>query len=151
MSTAINIISYNLISLVTHLIGSINLYNLCLFFRGCVPEVLVSPYAVSFTYIPGKLWFAPSLLCSLMMRANNRVHYGGLILSFAHYCIIIIIIMQTYLKISNSQVALWVQCRLCVPDEVNSFNYLSCNIWSCVYSAYPLLLRWLWEYMYYIS
>ena len=45
-----------------------------IFFRGCVPEVVVPSYAVSFIYIPGKLGFVP-LLCSLMMCANNRIQY----------------------------------------------------------------------------
>ena len=54
-------------------------------FRGCVPEMIVPPYAVSYIniyihiyiYITGKLAFVPFLLC--MMCANNLIHYGPLV------------------------------------------------------------------------
>ena len=39
-------------------------------------------------------------------------------------------------------------CRVLVEVLIISFNYLSCNIWSCLFSAYPFLLWWLWEYVY---
>ena len=46
-----------------------------IFFRGCVPQVVVPSYAVRFIYIPGKLGFVPLLLCTIMVCEYDRVHY----------------------------------------------------------------------------
>ena len=42
--------------------------------------------------------------------------------------------------------------RTCVKDNVNSLGYFSCNIWDCVYSAYPwyalyVFLHYYWDGM----
>ena len=63
---------------------------------------------------------------------------------FAYY--LIIIIMQTYLKVLNFYNS--VECVSKIKSVFSS--YLSCNIWGCVYSAYPFILWWLCEYMYFI-
>ena len=34
-------------------------------------------------------------------------------------------------------------------SQFSQLYYLSCNIWGCVYSAYPIMLWWLWEYVYF--
>ena len=41
--------------------------------------MVVPSYAVGFTYIPGRLGLCLLLLCSLMMCANNRVHYSPMV------------------------------------------------------------------------
>ena len=40
-----------------------------------MPQVVVPSCAAGFIYIPQKLGLCRLLLCSLMMFANNRVHY----------------------------------------------------------------------------
>ena len=44
-----------------------------------MPELVVPSYAVGFIYIQGKLDFVPSLMCSLMMCANNQLHYDSMV------------------------------------------------------------------------
>ena len=62
--------------------------HVVIFFRGCVPEVIVPLYAVSFIYISGKLGFVPLLLCSLnplrakFLRDNINIYLH--FMSFLH-------------------------------------------------------------------
>ena len=115
-----------------------------IFFRGCVPAVVAPSYAVGFIYIPGKLFFVSSLLCSLMMCTNNRVQYDPMVVFVClHITLHIIFIIHTYLTVLHLE-------NVCRVYSVNSLNYLSCNIWGCAYSADPFLLWSLWEYMHFI-
>ena len=72
-----------------------------IFFLGCVPEVVVQCTVVS--YLSRKSWvLCISLLRSLMMCAYNRVNYGPMVVSVClHINYLIIIIMQTFLKVLN--------------------------------------------------
>ena len=62
----------------------------------------VQSYTVGFIYIHEKLDLKKILfLCSSMMGANNRVRYGPMVVFSSLLHNIIIIIMQTYLKVLN--------------------------------------------------
>ena len=76
---------------------------LIIFFGGCVPEMFVTSYSVTYCiYVPGKPGICLSLLCSLWW-----VQIVGYVLacrSYSFVCIVnhlIIIIVQTYLKSLN--------------------------------------------------
>ena len=52
-------------------------YNI---FRSCVSEVVVPSYTVGFRYISREGWvLCFLLLCSLMICANDRAHYGPVV------------------------------------------------------------------------
>ena len=56
-----------------------------IFFRGCVPGVFVLSYTVGFIYIQESWVLCLLLLCSLMVCANNLVHYDPTVASvFKH-------------------------------------------------------------------
>ena len=54
-------------------------------FRGCVSEVVVPTYAVGSICSPENLGLFYLLLCSRMMRANNRLHYGPIVIFVCLY------------------------------------------------------------------
>ena len=116
-------------------------------FRGYVPEVVVTAYVVCTIYFPGFLCI--SLLCNLMMCANNRVHYdpmGVLVclhIALPHY--------HHYADISRGIELLKCLsdtfCIECVSKIKSILSIIfSSNIWDCAYSAYPCL--WWWSYYY---
>ena len=106
---------------------SINLSQCCHTFLSCVPEVAVLSYAVGFQYISRDIWvLSPLLQCSLMMCANNRVHYR-------------LMVVLVCLRIT-----LPVEC----VSKIKPIISLSCNIRGCVCSAFPFILWWLWKYVY---
>ena len=96
-------------TLTTHLIIIIKsevsiLPIVVIFFRGCVPGVVVPSYAVRFKCILVKLVLFLLLLYNWIMHAmiHARIRYGpifGFVCFTLHY--LIIIIMQTYLKVLN--------------------------------------------------
>ena len=121
-----------------------------IFFRGCVPKAGVR-YVVGVIYKPAKAAFC--------------IFYYSAVLWYAQ---MIGYIMSRW---SRSFVCymtpLWSSCRRiwkywtskmdarCILQSVclrwSQFSQLfSCNIWDCVKSAYPCLLWWLWEYVYFI-
>ena len=85
-----------------------------------MPEVVVPSYAVGCICIPGKPGFVPLLLCILIMCANNRVHYGPMVvfvclhITLQHY--------HHYKGVFES-----IELLKCL-DWINSLNYLSYNI-----------------------
>ena len=69
---------------------SINLFNCChIFFRGCVPDVVVPPYAVGFIYIPGKLGFVSLITVQFydVFKLSNTLWPDGLIRLFVLWAI----------------------------------------------------------------
>ena len=74
-----------------------------IFFRGCVPEILVTSYSVTYwIYIPGNRILFSLLLCSLWWMQIVRYVLACSSCSFVctlHH--LIIIIVQTYLKTLN--------------------------------------------------
>ena len=55
---------------------------LLVFFCGCVSDAVVPSCAVGFTYISRESWYlCLLLLCSFMICANNREHYGPMVVS----------------------------------------------------------------------
>ena len=81
----------------THVLSTFPIVVVC--FHGCVPEVVATSYADNFIYIPGKLGFLCLILWSLMMCANNRIHFNLVVvfvcLHTTHY------LNMTYLKVVN--------------------------------------------------
>ena len=112
-----------------------------IFFRGCVPEVFVTSYYITYCiYVPGK----PGIcyLCSLWW-----VQVFGYVLacrSYSFVCTVqylIIIIVQIYLKALN----LWKARQIYLSSVwvwLSIFSPLSI-IWGCMFSVYPFLLWWL--------
>ena len=48
-----------------------------IFFRGCVPEMFVTSYSVTYCiYIPGKLGICFIIIVQFMMSANSRICFG---------------------------------------------------------------------------
>ena len=119
-----------------------------IFFRGCVPEKIVTPYSVTYCiYILGK----PEFLFSLLLRNFWWVQIVGSVLTCRPYsfvCILhhIVIIVQTYLK----TLSVWNACQIhfveCVSKIKYIFSYQLCNMWGCVFSVYPFPLWGLREY-----
>ena len=90
-----------------------------IFFLGCVIEVVVPPYPVGVIYIPRKLVLFIVLLCNLMMCANNRIHYGPMVVFLCLY-------FGNWTPISK-----YVQAN---------FDDKSCRFWltGCVRSHHPI-------------
>ena len=94
-----------------------------------MPDVVVPIYIVSFIYFPGKMAFLSlSLLCSLMMCANNWIHsdlmvaFGCLHIALPHY------------NLSEGTELLkrlsGTFCLECMSKILfTSLNYLSWNLW----------------------
>ena len=61
-----------------HQIGSIHLSHCFpIFFRGCVPEMFVTSYSVTYCiYIPGKPGICFISIVQFMMSANSRIRFG---------------------------------------------------------------------------
>ena len=107
---------------------SINIFNCCHIFCGCVPEAVAPSYALGFIYITERWVSFPLLLCSLLIWANNSVYYGPTV---------------AFLFASSPSIwDYWTSTMLvgyilsCVCLRLNDFslNYLSCIIRDCVYS-----------------
>ena len=48
-----------------------------IFFRGCVPEILVTSYSVTYwIYIPGNRDFVFIIIVQFMMNANSQIRFG---------------------------------------------------------------------------
>ena len=110
-----------------HQIGSINLTHCYHIFRGCVPEMFVASFSVTYCiYIPGILFL--SSLCILW-----RVQITGYVLACRSYSFIctqhhlIIIIVQTYLKTFNLPISTVMIDRLYTLSyyhhQIGSMNY----------------------------
>ena len=56
-----------------------------IFFRGCVPEMFVTPYSVTYCiYVPGNREFAFIIIVQFMMTAIIRIRFG---LQIVHVCL----------------------------------------------------------------
>ena len=84
---------------------------------------------------------SPVITVQSRMCANNRVSNDMKVVFVCFHISLIIKIMQTYLKPLN----IYIISRVCL--WLSQFNYVSCNIRCCVFSAHTLFLRWLWECM----
>ena len=114
-------------------------------FQWYVSEVSVpSHYVIYFICIPGKLFFVSIITVQSIMCAHYWVHT----ILFCTLQYLIIINMQTYLKALNISNACKVYSVKYVFEKVHSFNHLLCNIWDCVFSAFPVLFWWFWDYLY---
>ena len=59
-----------------HQIGSIHLSHCCHIFRGCVPEMFVTSYSVTYCiYVPGKPGIHYQYFVQFMMSANSRTFW----------------------------------------------------------------------------
>ena len=78
-----------------HQIGSIHLSHCCLFFRGCVSEMVVLPYSVIYyIYISGTLGLCLNYLCSVywcsvygLCKRSDTLWPAGRVRLFADYTI----------------------------------------------------------------
>ena len=94
-------------------------------------------HMLSASYISRESWVLfLLLLCSLIMCANNRVHYGLIALICLH-----ITLPHYHNHADISEVGMLIRYILLnVCLRFSSLKYLSCNKWGCVYSAYPFLV-----------
>ena len=108
-----------------------------IFFRGCVPEVFVTSYSVTYCiHISGKPGFCFHYYWVVYDSANNRICFG---LQIAFVCLyithLIIITVQTYLKILKYQMpvryifsSVWI--RLSIFSQLSIIQYVVLCIFS---------------------
>ena len=122
-----------------HQIGSINLTHCYHIFRGCVPEMFVAPYSVTYCiYIPGKpgvcfhYYFVQfmmtwkSWICSVLQIVFVCLYITA---SHYHHC--------AHFSEDNELIKCLsdIFCRECEWDYY-SLSYPLYNIWGCVFSVY---------------
>ena len=109
--------------------------------------VAVPSYAVGFIYIPGKLGFVSFMTVQFMVRANDGIHYGPMVVfaylqfTFPHY--------HYHADVCESIELVWyILSNICL--RLNQFSQL----YSMQYMGLCVLglpvLWWLWEYVYFI-
>ena len=107
---------------------------------------------ISIAYISRGNWvLSHSLLYSLMMCTNNRVHYGPMV---TFVCLHITLHhLYHYGDVSESIERLKCLSGIFCRDVSKIKSILSIPFhatYATVCSAYPFLLRWLWEYVCFI-
>ena len=108
---------------------------------GCVTHICTIICCRFHIYISQESWvLCLLLLCSLMMYANDWVHYGLMVtygylhITLPHY--------HHYANLSEGNLS-----RVCLRlDQFSQLSFI--QYMGCVYSAYPFILWWLWEYLY---
>ena len=111
-------------------IESINLTHYHIF-PGCVPDMLVTSYSVTYCiYIPQNRDFVFIIIVQFMMSANSRIRFG---LQIVFVCLYI---TPSYYH----------HCANFSDDIEHIFCYPLYIIWGCVFSVYPFSLWWLREY-----
>ena len=134
-----------------HQIESIHLSHCYHIFRGCVSEVFVTSYSVTYCiYIPGNREFVFIIFVQFMMSANSQIRidlkivfvYLYITPSNYHHCASFSEDIELIKCLSD------IVCRVCEWDKA---YFLSCplqNTWVCVFSVDPFSLWWLREYIY---
>ena len=116
-----------------------------IFFCGCVPQMFATSYSVTYyIYIPGKLGICFHYHCIIVQfMMSAKVRYVLAFRSHSYVCTLhhlIIIIVQTYLKILN----LYNTCQIYFVECVNKIKHILCyplySMWGCVFSVcqFPL-------------
>ena len=121
-----------------HQIENFSRFRFCDISRGYVSDVVVPSNAVSVIYISRKLGFVPLLLCSLMMCANNRVHFGPMVVFVCLHITLhlTIMIMQTHLKVLN----FWMTCQAHSVECVSKMRSILPIIFHEIYEAVGIQL-----------
>ena len=107
---------------------------------------------ISIAYKSRGNWVLPhSLLCSLMICTNNRVHHGQMV---TYVCLHITLHHlyhhgDAYQSIERPNCLSGIFCRG-VSKIKSILSILFHATYRAVCSVYPLVLRWLWEYVCFI-
>ena len=120
-----------------------------IFFRGCVPELVVPSYAVGFIYRSRDSWVLfPLLMCSLMMCTINRVNYSQMVVlvclhitlpHYHHYAYV-----SWGIKLQNACQVHSVKCVSKIKSILLVLFHAICG------AVFIELILWLWEYVYFI-
>ena len=123
------------------------------FVRGCVSEMIVTSYSVTYCiYIPEK---NPGILFSLLLHSLRWVQIVGYVLACRSYSLVcalyhvIIIILQTYLNTLNLLNASQIYFVECVSNIKHILSVIHHTIYGAVcfqFSVFPWW--WLREYIY---
>ena len=107
-----------------------------IFFRGCVPEVVVPSCAVGFLHIPKNLGFEYSIAVQAydVCIYSSTLWPDGGIRVFAHQITLLSSLCRPIWRYWTCQVTVSSVCL-----RFNSHSYLSCNTWGCAYLAHPFL------------
>ena len=126
-----------------HQIGSIHLSHCHHIFRGCVPEVFVTTYSITYcTYVPGK----PGICFHYYCAVYDRVQIVGYVLacrSYSFVCTVhhlIVIIVQTYLETLNLKNACQIYFVECVSKIKHILSVIHYTICGAVYFSLPISL-----------
>ena len=117
-----------------------------IFFRGCVSQMFVTLYSVTYCiYTRETREFAFIIIVQFVMSANNRIHF---VLKIVFVCLYIT--PSHYHHWANlSEDIERTKClsdifwRVCEWDKAYSRSYQLYNMWGCVFSVYPFHLWWL--------
>ena len=113
-----------------------------IFFRGCVSEMVVLSYSVIYyIYISGTQGPCFNYWCSVYWCSVYFICLQIKLSQYHHYALI--------WRHWTNKMLVRLCCRVCVEDWDYSRSYPSFNIWGYVSSAYPILLWWLWECVFY--
>ena len=138
-----------------HQIGSIHLSHCHHIFRGCVPEVFVTTYSITYcTYVPGK----PGICFHYYCAVYDRVQIVGYVLacrSYSFVCTVhhlIVIIVQTYLETLNLKNACQIYFVECVSKIKHILSVIHYTICGAVYFSLPISLVMIERiYIYFVS
>ena len=112
-----------------------------IFFRGCVPEMSVTSYSVTYCiYIPGKPGFCFHYHCVVYdeIKYSDAFWLADRIRLFAHN----IISLSSLCIIELIKCLSDIFCRVCEWDYVYCLSCPLYNILGCVFSVYPSPLWW---------
>ena len=90
-----------------------------------------------------------AVLCCAQIVENIMAQWSYPFVCILHY--LVIITMQTYMKVLNFLNPCQAQSLECAPTiKFSSLNHISWNMWGCVFSAYLFSLWRFWEHVNFI-